>query len=329
MDLKICRGIVLFAVLLLSSLTAKGQIVDTSNKLDSLELSERISVRTNAVDWLLLVPNVGVEFDLGRYNWNRYSLLFGVKGNWQTSHSFKPAQVYNIAKVHAEVRQYWRTRKINNDTTDLSKQTSVMPARNILQRLLSTNRYSLKHPNTTYYRGIYAAYTKYSVLLMKKGRQGSAFSAGFTYGIIKPLYEFKSGNSLDLEFGLSAGICITKNDEYCHDRESDCYPVTAKNGWHLLPYPMLSEARVAFVYRFGSYPVTKKYRWRYDVDADYREKMDEKLRDKTEKTRKKMDMDDLRKLFNDLYDHYYPEQLKKAEAQAGSDTANTKKGGKS
>jgi hypothetical protein len=31
---------------------------------------------------------------------------------------------------------------------------------------------------------------------------------------------------------------------------------------------------VGFVYRFGSYPITKKYRWRYDVDMPYKSKYD-------------------------------------------------------
>ena len=290
-------------------------MIDKSGKLDSLTIAERIALRTNSVDWLLLVPNISAEFDLGKYNWNRYSVIVGVKGNWQTSHSFKPAQVYNLAGVRGEVRQYWRTRKINYNKQDSTTVTSVMPAKNILQRLFSTNRYTLKHPNTTYYRGIYAAYDKYSILLGKKGKQGAAISAGLSYGIIQPLYEFKSGNSLDLEFGVSAGLCFTKYDEYRHDRESDCYPRLATKGWHILPYPMLSEARVAFVYRFGSHPMTNKYHWRYDVDEKYRKDKDAKLAVKSAELKNKMDMDELRKKFDELYNQYYPAQKEKADKQ--------------
>ena len=308
------KGFIL-TCLLIFPLLAKAQMIDKSGKLDSLTIAERIALRTNSVDWLLLVPNISAEFDLGKYNWNPYSVIVGVKGNWQTSHSFKPAQVYNLAGVRGEVRQYWRTRKINYNKQDSTTVTSVMPAKNILQRLFSTNRYTLKHPNTTYYRGIYAAYDKYSILLGKKGKQGAAISAGLSYGIIQPLYEFKSGNSLDLEFGVSAGLCFTKYDEYRHDRESDCYPRLATKGWHILPYPMLSEARVAFVYRFGSHPMTNKYHWRYDVDEKYRKEKDAKLAVKSAELKNKMDMDELRKKFDELYNQYYPAQKEKADKQ--------------
>ena len=279
-----------------------------------MTLSERFSVRTNSVDWLLLVPNVSVEFDLGKYNWNRYSIGVGFRSNWQTHHTFKPAQVYNINEVHVEFRQYWHTRKIIRDTLAV---TAVMPAKNIFSRLLSTNRDTLKHPNTTYYRGIFASYSKYSFLLGSTGHQGTGLTAGFTYGIIKPLYQFQNGNSLDLDIGVSAGICVTKNDKYRHDRESDCYPVLEHKGWHVVPFPVLSEARIAFVYRFGSFPVTRKYRWRYEVDQEYRDRVDEKLKKKTEKVVKKKDMEGLRQEFDRLYNLYYPGVEKKVRERKG------------
>lgn len=295
-------------------LLVNGQTVDRSEKLDSMTLSERISVRTNSVDWLLLVPNVSVEFDLGKYNWNRYAISVGLRTNWQSHHTFKPAQVYNINEMRAEFRQYWRTRKIIRDTTAV---TAVMPAKNIFSRLLSTNRDTLKHPNTTYYRGIYASYTKYSFLLGATGRQGTGLSLGFTYGIIKPLYQFQNGNSLDLDIGFSAGVCITKNDKYRHDRESDCYPLLEHSGWHIVPFPVMSEARIAFVYRFGSFPVTHKYRWRYDVDEAYRNRIENKLSEKTQILRKKTDMESLRREFDRLYRLYYPGVEKRVREQKG------------
>ena len=44
--------------------------------------------------------------------------------------------------------------------------------------------------------------------------------------------------------------------------------------WKVVPFPMPTAARVGFVYRFGSYPITKKYRWRYDADAQYQYRID-------------------------------------------------------
>lgn len=89
---------------------------------------------------------------------------------------------------------------------------------------------------------------------------------------MKPLYVFKNGNSLDFDLGVSAGLAFASYDKYRHDRESDCYPVTkrSQSGVH----PVVSDLHVGFVYRLGSYPVTKKYRWRYDCDQVYRDRID-------------------------------------------------------
>jgi len=280
------------------------------DKPDTLSLADRLSLRTNATDWLLLTPNLSIEYEINNKNWNRWSLGLGVRYNWQTKHSFKPAQIYNLAEVRAEVRHYWHTRQID---------TVYLPAhgkRDYWGRLISARRYKVKHPNTTYYRGAYVALSKYSLLLTKNGYQGKALTAGFSYGIIKPLYVFSNGNSLDLDLGFSAGLCYTQYDKYYHDRESDCYPVTEKKDWHLLKYPVLSEARVAFVYRLGKYPTTKKYRWRYDVDADFRVHRNEIsasiAKEKSDKVMELKSLDDLQKAFDRYYQNARQRQQREA-----------------
>lgn len=42
----------------------KAQIFESKTGVDTLTFAERISLRTNAVDWTLLTPNLGVEFDV-------------------------------------------------------------------------------------------------------------------------------------------------------------------------------------------------------------------------------------------------------------------------
>lgn len=271
----------------------------------------------------MLLPNISLEYDLRRYNWNRHTLGVGVRYNWQTKHSYKPALVYNFFEFRGEYKYYWRIRKIINDTT--GSVTSVMPARNFLQRLFSTNRDTLRHPNTTYYRGLFVSYSKYSVMLNSTGRQGTGLTAGVLYGIVKPLYQFRNGNSLDLDLGVSIGFCFTKFDKYKLDRESDCYPVTERTGWHLNPYPMLTEARLAFIYRFGKYPLVKKYRWRYDVDAAYMEKMDRRNEEQSKVRKEKIGMDELRKRFEKLRDQFMPAALKAAQEDATAEEMKRKR----
>lgn len=42
----------------------KAWIFESKTGVDTLTFAERISLRTNAVDWTLLTPNLGVEFDV-------------------------------------------------------------------------------------------------------------------------------------------------------------------------------------------------------------------------------------------------------------------------
>lgn len=259
-----------------------AQVLDNSTRVDTLKFAERISLRANALDWLLLTPNIGIEYDLSNKNWNRWTVGVNLRANWQTSHTFKPGVVYNLISAKAEVRNYWRTRQVT-DTVEVYEdgivvdeyvEKGVDPHKTLLGRLFSMRRRKIKHPATTYYRGLYLSHSDYSIKLGKEGKQGKAIGLGLTYGIIRPLYVYKNGNSLDFEAGISAGVAYTKYNTYTHDRESDCYPVVEQKDWHLLKHPVISEIKLGFVYRFGKYPVTKKYRWRYDADADYKFRVD-------------------------------------------------------
>ena len=63
-----------------------------------------------------------------------------------------------------------------------------------------------------------------------------------------------------MELGGSAGLLYTSYDVYTHDAESNCYPRIADKckGGHIVPFPLITDLRVAFVYRFMS--VGSKYK---------------------------------------------------------------------
>lgn len=311
------RYIFLIVLCTIGIMTCKAQLLETNTKLapDTLSLAERISLRTNTIDWLLLMPNISAEFDLGKTQHNHWAVGLGIRYNWQTKHEFKPAVVYNLAEVRAEVRYYWHTQQI-----DSTRLLYAHKKRDYLGRLLSVRRFFPKHLNTTYYRGAYVTADKYSFLLGGgKGYQGKAVTAGFVYGIVKPLYEFKGRNTLDLDLGISAGLCLTTYDEYCHDRESDCYPVLSYKNWHLLPFPVVSELRFAFVYRFGNYPLTRKYRWRIDVDDTYRsgkeEQAGEEAKRRTDEENTLKSINEVRNAFLQYYEKAYQQERQKVNTQ--------------
>ena len=254
------------ACMLFLSLTASAQVADNSRRVDTLSLAERISVRTNLVDWALLVPNVGVEFDIRNTNWNRWAVNANFRYRPKTSSTYVRGIVFNIFEATLEGRVYWRERKATA-TGYLS------PHRHWWDKLWSCRNMMPSHPNWVFYRGGYVTYSKYSMLWGgSEGRQGTAYMAGLTWGFVKPFLAFQNGNSVDMEFGISAGVMYNKYDTFTADRENNCYPKTGHvdGKWG----PMLRDLHVALVYRFGNYPLQKKYRWRYDVDMEFRERKD-------------------------------------------------------
>ena len=241
------------------ALLSQAQVIDRRPETDTLSLADRITLRTNAVDWLLLLPNIGVEFDLGNKNWSRWSIGLDVRGNWQTKHTFKPGVVYNLADVRGELRYYYRPKQIDN--------RKVKKHTRFLDRLFSCRRDTVKRPQLAYYRGAYASYSDFSFKFGSEGKQGSALTLGVSWGLVRPLYVFRNGHSFDFELGIKVGLAYAKYDTYRHSREDDCYPVTSRGNSGI--YPVVSDLHVGFAYRLGKYPSPSKYRWRYDVDYNF------------------------------------------------------------
>ena len=257
---------------------SSGQVFETRSGVDTLKLSERISFHTNVVDWALLVPNIGLEFDIRNTNWNRWAVGLSFKSRWQTNSTFKQRYFYSLTSARVYFRNYWRTRQIS-DYNGVSRHT------NIIDRAFSCRRTKVKHPRTTYYRGLYASVSDYSYKFSKNGRQGLAFSGGVTYGCLRPLYQFASGNSLDLEMGIDVGLMLTRTEQFGIDADTKCYTRVSYKDWKIVPFPLPTELRLGLVYRLGSYPITKKYRWRQDADAAYADALRERrLTEQTERT---------------------------------------------
>lgn len=286
---------IIVSILTLLPIGVRAQVFETRAKIDTLKWNERISLHTNAVDWALLIPNIGVEYDIRSTNWNRWAVGMSAKTKWRTNSRFKQRLFYNVSEVRFEFRNYWRTRQI--DGREVTKHTSF------IDRLFSCRRTVVKHPHTTYYRGVYASAGDYSFLVDRKGRQGKFVSGGVTYGAMYPMYVFKSGNSLDLDLGISVGLVATNMEKF--RLVDDCYERTQPGKWKIVPFPMPTEARVGLVYRLGKYPINKKYRWRYDVDMRYRERYDS-IRYEIEARRQERHITDsiTNKIYNDFWLEY-------------------------
>lgn len=264
---------IIVILLLLAHLPSKAQIFETRHKVDTLSLSQRISLHTNATDWLLAIPNVGGEFDVIGRNWGRYAIGVDIRGRWTPKHTFLPNNVYNLTGIRLYFRNYYRPRQLAIYDNKGDKVVDGVPrSTGILNRLFSCRRKTIKHPKRTYYRGLYLDYSDFSFKFGSKGKQGKAVTCGFTYGWLTPLYTFHSGHTLDFDLGISAGACLANVTEYTRDRDDNCYRQSSAAEKKILP--MLTEIRAGFVYRINKYSITKRYRWRYDADGKYQERMD-------------------------------------------------------
>lgn len=213
--------------------------------IDTLNVKERFAFRTNGVEWLMLVPNLAVEFDLGKTNYNHYTIGLSGRYNWHTNPKLKSYNVFNVAEGRIEVRNYWHTRTKNGGYS------------NIFEYMTSRERHNPRYWRA-YYLGGYAAAGTFSFKFAKEGYQGREANAGVTFGGIIPMYTYKK-SFLDLELGASIGALYYDYDKYRLDRESNCYVRTSSKKGFLM-YPVVTDLRVAMVYRYG-HSVKNKYKF--------------------------------------------------------------------
>ncbi len=181
------------------------------------------SLRVNAVDFLATVPNVGLETDLSRSPYNRLSLGADVRYRW--NYRSRPTNyLMNVVDVKPELKFWWRGSSVSR---------------------------------IAWYAGVYGHYGKFDYKFGKSrdGRDGRMYGAGALAGFSRPLYQYRHC-ALDLEVGLSAGFLSTEYDRYTYTDNG--YSVTGSEDWHILPYPVVPQLRVAFTLR--SMSVNDKYR---------------------------------------------------------------------
>ncbi len=270
---------VLLLLWLLPCVSAMAQTVsDTTKVYETVPFWKRFSVHTNALEWALTVPNLGLEFDLGKTENTRYSLLFTGKYNGQTEHTIQPRWVFNVIAAQVEVRKYWRTGggekvmdrpeaqdKEGKDTIGCFKKAFARDTTvNVFTALFRKFRHNRLSGRTisnqtarvwrAYYVGLYVGADKYTINLGGDGKMGRSLNGGVSFGFTMPMYAFKGGSSVDLDLGVSVGGKMTKYWNIGYDEETACYTNKAGDfkSWHIVPYPVVHEIRVGVAYRFNS-----------------------------------------------------------------------------
>lgn len=93
-------------------------------------------------------------------------------------------------------------------------------------------------------------------------------------------------------------------------------------------HPVISELRLGFIYRLGNYPVLKKYRFRYDVDLAFQDRMDSIAQEREKARTSKAYGDSLYKVLDKQFIHVYDSVMKSMagaakEANVGKAAAKT------
>lgn len=267
-------GFVLLALLFFPCLEASAQKAPTG-KTDNAGING-FTVKTNAVDWVLTIPNLQIGFDLSASPYNQDVLLLGAKFRPRTYHDYAPYLLFNVLDIRPEYRHYYRHTQLESrvEKDTLGRDSIVWEK----APLTSTKR---KHPRPwqAWYIGAYADYTDYCLKFGEYGRQGWAVGAGVTIGFEIPLYEYKTG-AVDLDLGLSAGLVATTNQAFKNGDDIYRYvPVTAADKVRDAPFmviPMLTEVRATFSWRH------KSVRYKYlepDPVIDYYAQAKKKISD--------------------------------------------------
>lgn len=193
----------------------------------------RWSLKVNAVDLLLTVPNLGIEFDLKNTKYSKSSLSLSVLYNPDEYHTYKPYNVLNVLELRPEFRHYCR---------------------------------GLERRKNVIYWGLYGNAGTYSFKISQKGHQGKLCGGGLTMGFVTPLSEYRRC-AIDLEVGGSIGALLRTDEPYVRSDDGLSYLMLPEEniGLAIMPYPLVTELRVAFVLRKVS------VRERYQLTPDQRD----------------------------------------------------------
>ena len=242
---KMKRSIAILAILfpLLAVAQLQPAKENKTEEKKNLTTGQRFSFRTNTVDWVLMTPNASIGFDLGRSPYSCYTLNLSGKYNWNTKPVTRAYHVYDILEGKVEVRKYYHTQQRNAPYEGFEK-------------FFSPKRMNPRFWRA-YYWGLYAAYTDLDLKLSGTGYKGTAIHGGISFGMERSLFTYKE-SCLDLEVGASAGVAYWDGSKYRLDKANNCYET---KGEYKKVLPVISEVRVALVYRFGP---SAKNRYLYD-----------------------------------------------------------------
>jgi len=239
------------------------QVSDSGSGSKKLELVERFAFKTNAMDWLITVPNFQLAFDITPSVYNQNVALLGLKYNWNTYHNYLPFFVFNMMDIRPEFRHYYRHKQRGFHYDENQKQIwdKVQPFSNLR-----------KKPDAwkAFYVGLYGDFFGYALKPWQTGWQGYGVGVGISAGYEVPLYQYKKG-AIDLDLGLSAGLIGTWNKAFTIGEDSKHYTAVPEKDVKFLVLPMITEVRAVFTWR------RKSVQYRYLMEDPSKEVYRDKI----------------------------------------------------
>lgn len=236
---------------LLECAPAQAQYVLPKKNLNSAEplaSNERWSLKTNTLGWLLLTPNMGVEYSLSASPYNTWTLSGNVRASIGTEPDVLDYSQYKVYGGRLELRKYWHNR--GRDPQNAYE--------NIFDAAFSHERFNARTWRG-YYFGLYAGYDNAKLKFSREGYRGDVYQVGVSYGLVRPIYNYPN-SVLDLEFGINVGAAYLNGHKYELDKINNRY-VNIRERKGFAHFPIVSDISVSLVYRYGP---SIKNRHRYD-----------------------------------------------------------------
>lgn len=265
------------------------------NKVDTMKFQNRFNLKTDAVGWLTLTPNLGLEFSLGNKNWNQWTVGVYGRANWDVNTRTKSFYVYNIYGGRVEVRRYWHA----------------------------------KIPKRAFYVGLFAGANSFDIKFGNTGKKGISFVGGPMVGTVTQLYGYMNGASLDLDLGISPGVMFADMHDYQRFYKDGkyYYSATSSNTGYKISFSpwvyasSIDAVHISLVYHFGT-KLANRYKNRNLIDNDYRLAVEkEKIRRDSVHTaqvkEKRIHMDSLAKAD---YERRFEEQRLENEKEYAQDS---------
>ena len=240
---------------------------------------ERLTWSTNLADWALLMPNIGIEYDLGDpLKVSSSSVLVNFKyrldnnrvtGLGDSAKVLRHTRPFSLWSGRVEWRWHFRVSERREQRRGL-----VKPVLAAVDGIVGTERAAALHNRTVeatlsehpelfsgrWYVGAYAEYmdytmrTKIDIVKRDRIKDGWAAVVGLSGGYDFPAFNFNQRHFLQLQTGANIGFMYAPHDLYAMDAATHTPRHTGKGTLYL---PMVTELRFALTYR--KYDIRRKY----------------------------------------------------------------------